>query len=122
MKLFKNPLFAIVLCLLLIVCSTCLNAKVKMEKRYDRICDRLYDEVLEFADENGLGELKTRAHEAAADGDYRALIASYSEFTAGQGYHDTDDVDDAIRAYTKFLRKTQQFPAGLFVDLLNISF
>ncbi len=122
MKLFKNPVFALVLCLLLIVCSTCLNVKVKMEKRYDRICDRLYDEVLEFAEDNGLDELKVRAHEAAADGDFRGLIASFSELSAGYSSHDTDDVDDEIRAYTKFLRKTQQFPARLFVDLLNIRF
>ena len=37
-------------------------------------------------------------------------------------YNDTEDVDDAIRAYTKFLRSTQKFPASVFTDLLNISF
>ena len=121
MKLFKNPLFAIVLCLLIVVCSTCLSAGLKMEKRYDRVCDRLYEEVLEFADENNLGALKTEAHAAAAAGDYRSLISAYSAYSAG-GYRDADDVDDAIRAYTKFLRKTQQFPASVFTDLLKIDF
>jgi len=120
MKLFKNPLFAIVLCLLLIVGSTCLNARIKMEKRYDRVCDKLYEEVLEFADENGLSELKNAAHSAAAAGDYRSLISAYSAYASG--YKDTDDVDDAIRDYTKFLRKTQQFPASVFTELLNITF
>ena len=120
MKLLKNPLFAIALCLLLIFVSTCLNAKIKMEKRYDRICDKLYEEVIEFADENGLGELKTAAHSAAASGDYRSLISAYSAYVGG--YHDADDVDDVIRTYTKFLRKTQQFPASVFSGLLNINF
>ena len=122
MKLFKNPVFAIVLCLLLIFCSTCLNAKVKMEKRYDRICDRLYDEVLEYAEGNRIDELKSHARDASATGDYRALIASFDELSAGRKFDDTDDVDDAIRDYNKFLRKTQQFPAKVFVDLLNITF
>lgn len=122
MKLFKNPFFALVLCLLIIVCSTCLSAKVKMEKRYDRICDRLYDEVLDFVDDNGLNELKTRARESAANGDYRALISAFNEFSSAHSYHDTDDVDDQILAYSKFLRKTQQFPAKIFVDLLHITF
>ena len=120
MKLFKNPFFAVIFCLLLIVTSTCLSVKVKMERRYDRVCDKLYEEVLEFADENGLGELKNEAHAAAAAGDYRSLISSYSVYSVG--YNDSDDVDDAIRDYTKFLRKTQQFPASYFVDLLTITF
>ena len=120
MKLFKNPLFAILLCLLLIIGSTCLNVRVKMEKRYDRVCDRLYDEIIEFADDNGLGELKTAAHAAAAAGDYRSMVSAYSVYSTQ--YKDTEDVDDAIRAYTKFLRSTQKFPASFFTDLLNISF
>ena len=122
MKLFKNPLFAIVFCLLLIVCSTCLNAKIKMEKRYDSACDRIYEEVLEFADENGLAALKTEAHAAAASGDYGSLISAYSAYSAGD-YRDADDVDDAIRAYNKFLQHcTHSFPASFFTDLLNIEF
>ena len=120
MKLFKNPLFALLLCLLLIVGSTCLNVRIKMEKRYDRVCDELYEEILEFADENGLGELKNAAHSAASAGDYRSMISAYSVY--GANYKDADDVDEAIRDYTKFLRKTQQFPASVFVDLLNIDF
>ena len=50
MKLFKNPVFAFFFCLLLIVSSTCLSVKVKMERRYDKVCDELYEEVLEFAE------------------------------------------------------------------------
>ncbi len=122
MKLFKKPFFAVVLCLLLIVGATCLNVKVKMEKRYDRICDRLYGEVLEYAEQNGYGELKALAHEAAASGDYRALIAAFSVYSSGPVYSGADDVDDEIRSYTKFLRSTQQFPARIFVDLLKIEF
>ncbi len=122
MKLFKNPVFAIVFCLLLIFCSTCLNARVKMEKRYDKLCDRLCDEVLEYAEDNRIDELKSRARDASATGDYRGLISSFDELSAGRKFDDTDDVDDAIRDFNKFLRKTQQFPAKVFVDLLNITF
>ena len=122
MKFLKNPVIAFLLCLLLILTSTCLNAKVKMERRYDRICDELYDEVLDFADDNGIAELKVRAREAASKGDYRALIDAFSELSGSRDYDDADDVDEEIRAYTKFLRKTQQFPAKIFVDLLNITF
>ena len=122
MKLFKNPVFAIVFCLLLIFSSTCLSVKVKMEKRYDKICDNLYDEILEYAEDNRIDELKSRARDASATGDYRGLISSFDELSAGRKFDDTDDVDDAIRDYNKFLRKTQQFPAKVFVDLLNITF
>ena len=122
MKLFKNPVFAIVFCLLLIFSSTCLSVKVKMEKRYDKICDNLYDEILEYAEDNRIDELKSRARDASATGDYRGLISSFDELSAGRKFDDTDDVDDAIREYNKFLRKTQQFPAKVFVDLLNITF
>ena len=122
MKLFKNPVFAIVFCLLLIFSSTCLSVKVKMEKRYDKICDNLYDEILEYAEDNRIDELKSQTHDASATGDYRGLIAAFDELSAGRKFDDTDDVDDAIRDYNKFLRKTQQFPAKVFVDLLNITF
>ena len=122
MKLFKNPVFAVFFCLLLIFCSTCLSVKVKMEKRYDKICDNLYDEILEYAEDNRIDELKSRARDASATGDYRGLIAAFDELSAGRKFDDTDDVDDAIRDYNKFLRKTQQFPAKVFVDLLHITF
>ena len=121
MKLFKNPVFAVVLCLLIIICSTCLNARFKMEKRYDRLCDRLYDEVLDFADANGLSSLKSDAHAAAAAGDYHALISAYGAYSA-QGFNDTEDVDDSIRDFNKFLRLTQHFPASLFVNWFDLSF
>ncbi len=122
MKLFKNPVFAVVLCLLLIFCSTCLNAKVRMEKRYDKICDNLYDEILEYAEDNRIDELKSQAHNASATGDYRGLIASFDELSAGRKFDDTDDVNDALRDYNTFLRNTRQFPEKVFVDLLNITF
>ena len=122
MKLFKNPVFAIVFCLLLIFSSTCLSVKVKMEKRYDKICDNLYDEILEYAEDYRIDELKSRARDASATGDYRGLISSFDELSAGRKFDDTDDVDDAIRDFNKFLRKSQHFPAKVFVDLLNITF
>ena len=122
MKLFKNPAFAVLFCLILILSSTCISAKAKMERRYDRICDELYEEVLDFADENGIDELKSLAREAVSDGDYRALIAAFNEFSSGNNLREADDVDEEILAYTRFLRKTQHFPARLFVDLLHIRF
>ena len=122
MKLFKSPVFALVFCLLLIVCSTSVSVKVKMEKRYDELCDELYEEILDFADENGLGELKSRAYAAHVERDCSGMISAYNELSAGKYYDDADDVYDAIRDYTKFQRKIQKFPAKVFVDLLHITF
>ena len=122
MKLFKSPVFALVFCLLLIVCSTSVSVKVKMEKRYDGICDELYEEILDFADENGLGELKSRAYAAHVERDCSGMISAYNELSAGKYYDDADDVYDAIRDYTKFQRQIQKFPASFFIDLLHITF
>ena len=122
MKLFKNPFFALFLCLAIVFCSTCLNAKIKMENRYEKVCDRLYDEVIEYANDYGIDELKVRARDTYAAGDYRGLISSFSELSAGMTSSDTEDVDDAIKAYNKFIRDTQKFPATVFVDLWNLSF
>lgn len=122
MKLFKNPVFAVILCLLLIVGSTCLNARFKMEKRYDRLFNRLCDEVLEYAEDNGIDELKYCARDVSSSGDYNALISSFNEFSSGHKHADTTDVDEAIQNFNRFLRKTQMFPAKMFVDLLHITF
>lgn len=123
MKLFKSPVFAFFLCLLIVFGSTCLSAKMKMEKKYDKLCDRLFEEVLEYADDNGIDELKVHARNAAASGDYQSLIASFSELSAGRKFSDTDDVDRAILKYNGFLNKTiQRFPARAFVDLWKMSF
>ena len=122
MKLFRNPVFAVFFCLLLIVGSTCLSAKIKMGNRYDRLCDELYEEILDFADENGLGELKSRAYAAHVERDCSGMISAYNELSAGKYYDDADDVYDAIRDYTKFQRKIQKFPASFFIDLLHITF
>ena len=73
-------------------------------------------------EDNRIDELKSRARDASATGDYRGLIAAFDELSAGRKFDDTDDVDDAIRDYNKFLRKTRQFPAKVFVDLLHITF
>ena len=122
MKLFKSPVFALVFCLLLIVCSTSVSVKVKMEKRYDELCDELYEEILDFADENGLGELKSRAYAAHVERDCSGMISAYNELSAGKYYDDADDVYDAIRDYTKFQRKIQKFPASFFIDLRHVTF
>lgn len=123
MKLLKNPVVALLLCLVLIAGSTCLNAKSKMESRYERVCDRLCREVLEFAEDNGLDELQAKARQARVNGDYRALIAGFNEaLSANSGCKHADDVDDAVLSYTKFLKSTESFPASFFVDMLNIRF
>ena len=49
MKALKNPLIALILCAAIILTSTCLNAKIGLEKRYDKICDRIYSEILEYS-------------------------------------------------------------------------
>ena len=123
MKLFKNPVFAVIFCALVIVLSTCLNAKIKMEKKYDRVCDKVYEEIDEFAEKNGLSELRIQARTTLLSGDYDSLIKSYQSVVAsGEKLSHVDDVDDAIRSYSKFLRKTTQFPASYFVELLHITF
>ena len=123
MKLFKNPVFAVVFCLLLIVLSTCLNAKIGLEKRYDRVRDELYEEIDEFAEKNGLTDLRSQARATLISGDYNALIHSYeTSVVSGEKYKDLDDVDEAIRDYNTFLRKTTRFPASYFVELLHITF
>ncbi len=118
MKLFKNPVFAVIFCALVIILSTCLNAKIKMEKKYDRVCDEVYEEIDEFAEKNGLSELRIQARTTLLSGDYDSLIKSYQSVVAsGEKLSHVDDVDDAIRSYSKFLRKTTQFPASYFVEL-----
>ena len=107
MKLFKNPVFAVFFCVLVIILSTCLNAKIKMEKKYDRVCDEVYEEIDEFAEKNGLAELRIQARTTLLNGDYDSLIHSYqTSVVSGEKYKDLDDVDEAIRDYNKFLRKT----------------
>ena len=123
MKLFKNPVFSVVFCAFLIVLSTCLNAKIKMEKRYDRVCDEVFEEIDEFAEKNDLTELRVQARGTLLSGDYDSLIKSYQAVVAsGAKLSHVDDVDDAIRSYNKFLRKTTRFPASYFVELLHITF
>ena len=122
MKLFRNPVFAVFFCLLLIVSSTCLNAKIKMEKRYDRVCKELVEEVIDYADDNGITELRSDALSASINGDYDGLIDSVIGLSSNQKYGDTDDVLEAIRDYTVFISKTQKFPATIFADLWHLSF
>lgn len=119
MKLLKNPVVALLLCLALIFSSTCLNAKIGLEKKYDRVCDELCEEMVEYADKNKLDTLRAQALTSVTTGNYSALISSYNEVSGLKG---TDDVNDAIRDYNKFLRKTTRFPAKMFVDFLNIQF
>ena len=38
------------------ILSTCLNAKIGLEKRYDRVCDEVYEEIDEFAEKNGVSD------------------------------------------------------------------
>ncbi len=123
MKLFKNPLFAVVFCLLIVVVSSLINAEVGLGKKNERLGNQLCREVIEFAGENGLDSLQAEARGTMMSGDYRSLIASFSEAVAGlNDYDDVDDVDDAILRYTRFLRSTEKFPAKLFVRVLNMSF
>ncbi len=123
MKLLKNPLVALLLCLAIIVCSTCVSVKVKMVNKNDRICAKLCDEVLEFAEKNDLDGLQAKARITMVNGDYRSLIASFNEtLSDGGDYKRVDDVDDAIRDYTKFLKTTEKFPASFFAEKLNIRF
>ena len=123
MKLFKNPVFAVLLCLVIVLGSTCLSAGGKMKSRHQKLCDELCEEVLSFADKNSLPALKTPAQATFVSGDCEALIGAYQDALGeSRKFKDADDVDEAIRDYNLFLRKTQRFPASFFLDLLNIRF
>lgn len=111
MKLFKNPVFAIVFCLVLILVSTLVSSKSKMEKRYDRVCSQLSENVLDFANEKGLDELAVKARTVSIDQGYDDLIEMFNEKSAGYGKDDTASVDKAIAKYIAFMKDLDRFPA-----------
>ena len=123
MKLLKKPVFAVFLCLVIVIGSTLLSGGGKLQHRYNKVCDNLCDEIAEFADENHLPSLKVKAQTALLNGDYQQLISAYqTELDSLNKYEDADDVDDAIKDYTLFVRKLTSFPARSFAQLLNLSF
>ena len=122
MKALKNPLIALILCAAIILTSTCLNAKIGLEKRYDKICDRVYSEILEFAGKNNLPDLELRARAALAGGDCSQLIEEFNINAVGFDKKETASVDKAVKAYASFMRDIGKFPAKQLISLLHITF
>lgn len=118
MKVLKNPVVAIILCLAIMIASTCINAKVGLEKKYDRICGNLTQSIIDFADANDLTELESKARSAKLDGDYAGLIEIYNASSAAH----SSAVDSAVDRYAAFFRSLQRFPARQLVGLLGIGF
>ena len=118
MRVLKNPFVAIIICLAIMFASTCINTKVGLEKKYDRVCGNLTQSIINFAAANDLGELESKARSAKLDGDYAGLIEMYN---ASSAVH-SSAVDSAVDRYAAFLRSLQRFPARQIVGLLGISF
>ena len=122
MKLFKNPVFAVVFCLLLIVGSTCWNFNKKMKEEYKEACNDLRNKVIDFAETNGLKDLESTARASLISGDYESMIDEYNINAVDYGKSETAAVDKAINNYISFLQKTDKFPVKQFISLFNISF
>ena len=121
MRSFGKTVLILLVCLALILVSTCINVKAGLEKKYDRVCDALISAVIDFADNNGLSELESKARSAEIDGDYSGLIEMYNSMSVS-GFASRDSVDKAVRGYNDFLRMLQRFPAKQLSSLVNFSF
>ena len=119
MKLFKNRFFAIVFCFVLILASTLISSKSKMENRYDRVCSQLSESILDFASENGLDTLAVKARSVIIDHDYDGLISMYFAQSIGYNGNDTSKVQKAMDNYTGFLESFDRFPAKQFAWLAS---
>lgn len=126
MSMLKKPAVAFLLSLLIVLLSTFISAKVRLERNYDQVCETLCDQVLSFAEKNELISLEAAARSTLSHQntnsrtDYDGLILSYTELASGFPKEDTRSVDQAIKSYTHFFQGTERFPANLFVRLLNI--
>lgn len=121
MKVLKKPVVAILLCLAVILVSTCINTRVGLEKKYDRVCGDLTQSIISFAAMNDLEELELKARSAMLDGDYSALIDMYNRFVSA-GYIGRSSADKAVDVYAAFFRMLQRFPTRQLAGLLGISF
>ena len=126
MKLFKNPVFAVLFCLVLILAATFFSSRSKLESRYQNVCDELCGAMIDFGRENDLGELA----EAARNAGYRTsgrltdaavLIRQYDELSSGFSKSDTKAVEKAIKNYDSFQKLLVRFPASFYADLLKLN-
>lgn len=127
MKLFKNLIFAVLLCLVLIVSSTLLNVEIKLPKAYENVCDDLCDKIIDFSSRKALPDLEYHARSlrdsaSASRAEYDGLIDEYNSSAVGYSKSDTNAAEKAIRNYRSFISKLSRFPAAPFAELLNLSF
>ena len=126
MKLFKNPVFAVLFCLVLILAATFFSSRIKLERKYQSVCDDLCGAMVDFARENDLGELAETARDAGRKTsgrllDAAALIRQYDELGAGFSKNDTKAVEKAIRSYNSFQKLLTRFPASYYAEILKLN-
>lgn len=124
MKLLKNPLFAILICLLLIVSSTCISSVVGLNREYNRVSGALCEALVDFATREKLGELEQHARAVRTDpgadkDDFDALIAEYNAVASNYSKYKTAAVEKAIEKYSGYFKTLNTFPAKLFVRFLD---
>ena len=126
MKLLKNPVFIGFLCVAVVIASTLLTSKRGLEKQCDRAGLYLCESMIDFASANGRGELESSARACMAHlsgnrlSDYDALILQYTDAAVGLDKEQTYTVDQAIKAYGRFVRMTERFPASVYVSLFDL--
>ncbi len=125
MKLFRNPVFAVVFCLVIIISSTVFGSVSKLERKYQSVCDNLCDAMIDYAAQSGDGELSSMAHSARGEAkasikDMHGLILQYEDSLPGNSGFDTKSVDKAIKSFNGFLDKLDRFPAALYYNYLHL--
>ncbi len=126
MKLLKNPVFIGILCVIVVIASTLLTSRRGLEKQCDHAGEYLCDSIIDFASENGSAALEANARACLAHlsanrlSDYDALILQYTDAAVGLDKEQTYAVDQAIKAYSRFVRMTERFPASVYVSLFDL--
>lgn len=125
MKLLKNPVFAVCLCVLVVVCSTFLSSSMKLNKRYQSTCNSLCYAMSDFASRNGLDDLSHWAIEGLDASSYRikdmdGLIIEYNKVSSAYDKNEKKDVEKAIKSFRTMEECLYSFPASFFVDLLDL--
>ena len=125
MKLFKNPVFAVCLCLILIIGSTILSSGLKLQRRYQRTCNNLCYAMEDFASRNGLSELESSARDdlnytTSRIKDMHMLVLSYNSISSGYEKSEKKDVEKAIKKYNSLWDTLDRFPASFYANLLDL--
>ena len=104
MKIFRNPIFAVVLCAILILCSTLLSVHIHFGAKCDQVKDMLFTGV----ESNGYARkgIATHLENTAASASGLATIARNYDI-------DTEDVEMAVDAVQMGLRYSMDYASYL---------